>query len=70
MAELGVFSQLDNIGPEDISIDPALKKDFNYNFNIDKQEQFTDFVKNNKIWIIIAFIVIIVLILIFIKIRK
>lgn len=63
MASLGVFTQLDSIGPEDISIDPALAKDFNPLLvaNVDRGEPFTDFVKNNKVWIIVAIVVLIAL---------
>ena len=69
MAELGVFTQLDSIGPEDISIDPALARDFNPYLvaNVDRGEPFvvTDFIKNNKMWIIVAIIVLIALVYMF-----
>lgn len=64
MASLGVFTQLDSIGPEDISIDPALAKDFNPYLvaNVDRGEPFTDCIKNNKVWIILVIIVLLALI--------
>lgn len=64
MASLGVFTQLDSIGPEDISIDPALAQDYNPYLvaNVDRGEGFSNFVTNNKIWIVIIIITLIALI--------
>jgi len=74
MAQLGVFTQLDSIGPEDISIDPALARNYNTRLvaNVDRgeawgPEAFTDYVKDNKIWIIVAFVVILALIFLFMR---
>ena len=69
MAQLGVFTQLDSIGPEDISIDPALARNYNTRLvaNVDRGEAFTDYVKDNKIWIIVAFVVILALIFLFMR---